>query len=110
MAIGQGLSFSRPTKERTNGDSKSTMHTESEALMPQPATIITTTDRRGREHQYWSCPNCRRQLGEIVGCRLVIVVRHGWNMSQPLVDGTNQSCPHCHVISVWSVHEVSVIR
>jgi hypothetical protein len=78
--------------------------------MPQPARIVDTIDKRGLPHRYWSCPNCKRQLGELIGSRLVIVVRQGWNMSQPLNDGLHQSCPHCHVVSVWHGVAASVIR
>lgn len=52
-------------------------------------------------HCYWRCPNCRRILGEIVGVRLVILVRRDWHITQPLIDGLEQTCPKCHAVSVW---------
>jgi hypothetical protein len=68
--------------------------------MPQPASIVTRTDRRGEDRTMWQCPNCHRVLGELVGTRLVIIVSRQWTMSQPLHDDLQQTCPGCHVVSV----------
>jgi len=71
--------------------------------MPQPASIVTRTDRRGESHRAWLCPNCHRVLGELVGTRLVIIVSRQWTISQPLNDDLQQCCPGCHTVSVFRV-------
>jgi RNase P subunit RPR2 len=43
---------------------------------------------------WWACPNCRRTIGQIVGARLIVIVR-GRQMTFPLMDGMTQTCPNC---------------
>lgn len=44
--------------------------------------------------QWWRCANCDRVLGEVVGCRLVIIVR-GEVFNLPLIVGTIHTCRKC---------------
>lgn len=46
----------------------------------------------------WNCPNCQQRLGDVVGERVVIKVA-GRNISIPLRDGIDQSCPRCGAYS-----------
>ena len=56
-------------------------------------------------HQFWTCPNCKRVIGEIVGVRLVIIVTRERIVNFPLHDGVELGCPKCGQVSVYRQHE-----
>jgi len=69
--------------------------------LTQAATI-----REQGTHTYWACPNCRRVIAEIVGVRLIIIVKLGREskarfFSLPLIDDMQMSCDRCGQVSVY---------
>lgn len=52
--------------------------------------------RDGR--RFWFCPNCGQKLGEIVGCRVIIVVGPR-QVRMPVEKRPEQDCPRCGVAS-----------
>lgn len=55
------------------------------------------TDRNGR--QWWNCPNCHRNIGQITRRRLVIIVKRDMVASLPLAPGLVILCARCHTSS-----------
>ena len=64
--------------------------------------------RKGRD--YVLCPNCQRIIGEIVGVRLIVMVRGNWHHTFPLVAGSTQTCPRCHVESEMPSHDRLIVN
>jgi RNase P subunit RPR2 len=62
-----------------------------------PADIRTPNAEPDR--RYWSCPNCHRNLGEIVGVRLVILVKRDQVITFPLVTDLHITCLRCGTVS-----------
>lgn len=61
----------------------------------KPARITKNHDG----HRYWSCPNCGRTIGEIVGERLVILIKRDLVGSYDLVARPVLTCLRCHTSS-----------
>lgn len=57
--------------------------------IPTTARIVVRGGRR-----WLLCPNCDHTLGELVGVRLIVIIR-GRRFTFPLVSGLTQSCPSC---------------
>lgn len=56
------------------------------------ATAARVVVRSGK--RWMLCPNCDHTLGELVGVRLIVIVR-GRRFTFPLVVGLCQTCPGC---------------
>lgn len=48
---------------------------------------------------FWSCPNCGRTMGELIGTRVVIIVRKGIVASYEVTDTFVLSCARCQTNS-----------
>jgi ribosomal protein L37AE/L43A len=63
---------------------------------PSAARVVVRGGKR-----WWLCPNCDHTLGELVGVRLVVVIR-GRRFTFELVPRLRQTCPSCGHESVYS--------
>jgi len=59
--------------------------------------------RQHGERRMWTCPECNRIMGELTETRLVVIIRKYQRISFRIVDGMEMTCPHCHVVSVYTV-------
>jgi uncharacterized C2H2 Zn-finger protein len=50
-------------------------------------------------HRMWCCPGCHKTLGEVIGTRLVVILRSERIVNFSLVDGLEMSCPKCGQLS-----------
>jgi hypothetical protein len=61
----------------------------------KPAKITRNPDG----HRYWSCPNCSRTIGEIMGERLVVLVKRDLVASFRITGDLVMVCMRCHTSS-----------
>ena len=64
--------------------------------MTTDATIMPIGDKT-----FWKCPNCQRTMGEVVGVRLIIIVRRERVLNFPITDDLHMTCPKCGQVSVY---------
>lgn len=57
--------------------------------------------RQQGERSYWVCPNCDRTMGEIVGTRLIVIVRREKTLNFPIVDDLRMTCNRCGAVSAY---------
>ncbi len=68
-----------------------------DSLIVVPAKIRSPKNEPHR--RFWACPNCDRNLGELVGRRLVILVKRDQVITLPLIDDLHMVCFRCHTVS-----------
>lgn len=57
-------------------------------------TLAPTKQSTLPPSRWWRCEACGRTLGQVIGLRLIVVVR-GEELRFPVVAGTEFPCPKC---------------
>lgn len=63
--------------------------------------------RQQGDHRFWCCGNCQRTLGEIIGTRLVIIIKRERIVNFPLRDDLQMTCPKCGAVSTYREQRVA---